>query len=283
MLSGRQHGFLFPRAAFYGGVLGLLLLRLVISAASTAENADVNKIVLNSVEATKRDWAAAPKFECLETDKAGNASKTFEDRMILGSPYEVLVAVDGKPLSRAAQADQARKLQRTIAEREHESPEEREQRIARYRADRERDHLLMQELTEAFRFTMRGEAQLEGRKVYVLQATPLPGYVPPSLKAQVLKGMQGTMWIDQQTFQWVKVEAEVVHPVSIEGFLARVEPGTRFELEKMPVSDDVWLPKHFSMKSHAKVLFFIHHQQQEDETYFNYHPAGSAVPGRHPE
>lgn len=53
----------------------------------------------------------------------------------------------------------------------------------------------------------------------------------------MLRGMEGELWIDEATFQWVKVQARVIRPVSIEGFLARVEPGTRFELEKMPVAD----------------------------------------------
>jgi hypothetical protein len=79
------------------------------------------------------------------------------------------------------------------------------------------------------------------------------------------------MWIDKQTFQWVKVEAEVTRPVSIIGFVATVEPGTRFELEEMPVAGDVWLPKHFAMTSKAKVMEVIHHKGHEDETYFDYH------------
>jgi hypothetical protein len=51
--------------------------------------------------------------------------------------------------------------------------------------------------------------------------------------------MQGKLWIDKDSFQWVKVEAQVMHPVSIEGFLAKVEPGTHFELEKEPVATDM--------------------------------------------
>jgi len=64
-----------------------------------------------------------------------------------------------------------------------------------------------------------------------------------------------------------------MRPVSIEGFLARVEPGTRFQLEKAPVTTDVWLPKHFSMRARAKVLFLFRHNGEENETYFNYHKA----------
>ena len=85
--------------------------------------------------------------------------------------------------------------------------------------------------------------------------------------------MQGKLWIDKATFQWVKVEASVIHPVSIQGFLARVEPGTRFEWEKGPVAGGVWLPKHFSVRSKAEILSFIRHKTHEDETYFNYQKA----------
>jgi hypothetical protein len=85
--------------------------------------------------------------------------------------------------------------------------------------------------------------------------------------------MQGKLWIDQATFQWVKVEASVIHPVSIEGFLAKLEPGTQFELEKAPVSGGVWLPKHFSFRSKAEILSFIGDNTHDDEAYFYYQKA----------
>jgi hypothetical protein len=56
-------------------------------------------------------------------------------------------------------------------------------------------------------------------------------------------------------------------------FLAQVKPGTYFELQKMPVTDSVWLPKHFAMKSEAKVLFLFTRKSQADETYSGYHKA----------
>jgi len=57
-----------------------------------------------------------------------------------------------------------------------------------------------------------------------------------------------------------KSAGTVIRPVVIEGFLARVEPGTRFELEKMPVAGDIWLPS----------------PSEEDETYYGYHKAWPA-------
>jgi hypothetical protein len=133
----------------------------------------------------------------------------------------------------------------------------------------------MDQLTKALDFTLVDEQMLGPYKVYVLKATPRHGYKPPNYEAKVLTGMEGKLWIDEKTFQWVKVEARVISPVSIGGFLAQVKPGTHFELQKMPVADNVWLPKHFAMKSEAKVLFLFTRKSQADETYYSYHKATS--------
>jgi hypothetical protein len=232
---------------------------------------DVDAIIQRSVEANAADWAAAPKYDYFERDQQpGGGTKTYEELMILGSPYERLVAINGKPLSPGQQGQEQQKLDATITRRRNESEQDRIERIAKYEKDRKRDHLLMEQLTKAFDFVLVGEQKLDGHDVYVLKATPRADYHPPNMETQVLRGMQGKLWIDQKTFQWVKVEAHVIRPVSIEGFLARVEPGTRFELEKAPVGDGIWLPTHFAMKSRAKVLYFFNRETQVDETYYGY-------------
>ena len=252
-----------------------------VSAFPAAPPYDAKTIIQRSVEANARDWKTAPDYDYFERDRQpGRGTKTFEEMMILGSPYERRVAVNGEPLSPQQQAQEHEKLEAAIAQRRSESPSERAERIAKYEKDRKRDHLLMEQLTQAFDFVVTGEKKLDGHDVYVLKATPRKGYQPPNMETEVLTGMQGTLWIDEKTFQWVKVEAQVLHPVSIEGFLAEVEPGTRFELEKMPVEGDIWLPKHFSMKAKAKVLFFFSHNSQADETYWGYHKANQIAGAR---
>lgn len=231
---------------------------------------DVASIVRQSKEANDRDWAAAPEFDNFERDHTRDGDKTYAVTMLDGSPYERLIAVNGHDLSGAKKQEQDKKYQDAVAERRHESPEERSKRIAKYQAERKRDHTMLEQLTAAFDFHLVGERILSGHKVYVLKATPRKGYKPPDRDSQVLPGMEGTLWIDQKTLQWVKVEAHVTHPVRIEGFVAEVEPGTRFELEKRPVTRGVWLASHYSMKANAKVLFLIPHKAAEDDTFFNY-------------
>ena len=234
---------------------------------------DVPSLIGRSVEANNRDWEAAPGFNYLERDRSHNGSKTYRVSMILGSPYRKLVAVNGEQLPAEEQASEQRKLEEAISQRRNESPEQHDKRVASYQEERHRDHLMLEQLAHAFDFKLIDQQTLDQRRVYVLQARPRPGYVPPNRQAEALTGMQGKLWIDAETNQWVKVEAEVVRPVSIDGFLARVEPGTRFELEYAPVTDDVWLPTHYVMTSRAKLLSFFGIHRQADETYSNYEKA----------
>ncbi len=249
---------------------------LCLAAAAFAARApvDVQSIVQRSVAANDADFRAQPQYSYDVREAGPDGVKTYEVRMILGSDYRKLIAENGEPLSPEEQKKEERKLADEIAKRRAESPADRRDRIAKYERDRRRDHAMMQELTKAFNFRLLGTQKLGAFQCYVLRATPRPGYQPPNRDTEVLPGMEGRMWIDTKTFQWVKVEARVVHPVSIEGFLAEVEPGTRFELEKMPVGDGIWLPKHFAMRSDARILHLFSKKDHEDDTFFDYRKGG---------
>ena len=256
----------------YPAAWALLVFAAMADAAFCA-NVDVNAIIQKSVAANQADFKAAPQYSYREREKTADGDKTHDVIMIGGSPYERLLAVDGKPISAEDAAKEQQKLDQARKARKAESPDQRRQRIAKYEKDRQRDHAMMDQLTKAFTFKLLGQRKVRLFTVYVLKATPRPGYKPPNMETQVLTGMQGELWIDTKTYQWVKVTAQVIHPVSIEGFLAQVEPGTQFELEKTPVGNGIWMPSHFSMRSHAKVLYMFNRASHEDDTFSNYHKA----------
>lgn len=260
--------------------VGLLLLGTAPNQASQQD--DASRIVERSVEVLKKDWAAESRFNCSERDKDKNGIRTYEDIMLDGSQYQKLVAVNDQPLDTRQQAEQQQKFQHAAFERRSESNSQKRRRIARYQADRKRENELVTELSKAFTFTLAGNDKLDGHDVYVLNAEPRKGYRPPNVETRVLTGMHGKLWVERNSFQWVKVEVEVVHPVSIGGFIARVEPGTRFELEQVPVSGEIWLPSHFAVKSRSKVVFLFNRQTDEDDTYFNYRPAQTQNLGADP-
>jgi hypothetical protein len=247
-------------------LLGWVFAGLVLA----AEQPDVKTIIQRSVAANERDFQAAPQFNYKEKDRVGKEIKNYQVTMIDGSPYQRLLAVGGEPLSKEQAAEELKKEQQAVAERKAQNPQQRRDRIAAYEKDRKRDHEMMGQLSKAFDFTLLGKKKIKTFNVWVLKATPRPGYKPPNMAAQVLPGMEGELWIDQETYQWVKVTAKVIRPVSIEGFLARVEPGTRFEIEKAPVGGGIWMITHFSMQSHAKILFLVNRASQEEDWFSDF-------------
>jgi hypothetical protein len=250
---------------------------LLLSVQFAVAQEDAAGIVRQSAEANKRDWAAAPDFDNSERDRTKNGDKTYAVTMIEGSPYQRLIAINGHDLSGAKQQEEQKKYENAVSERQRESAGQRSRRLAQYQAERKRDQLMLEQMTIAFDFLLVGKRTLGGHHVFVLKATPRKDYKPPNRDCEALTGMEGTLWIDQKTFQWVKVEAHVIHPVRIEGFVAEVEPGTRFELEKRPVSGDIWLASHYSMRSNARVLLLIPHKGAEDDTYFDYRKANPSL------
>lgn len=251
----------------------LLILTIVLLWSPGAAGQNATNIIQRSSEANERDWAAATGFDDSERDRNKDGDKTYAVSMLYGSPYERLIAVNGHSLSGAKEKEEQDKYQKAAAQRQHESASQRAQRIAKYQAERKRDHTMIQQLITAFDFRLLGKQAFNGNTVFVLKATPRRGYKPADRDSQVLTGMEGTLWIDQNSFQWVKVEAHVIHPVRIEGFLAEVEPGTKFELEKEPVSGGIWLVSHYSMRSNARVMLLFPHRGKEDDSYFDYHQA----------
>ena len=123
---------------------------------------------------------------------------------------------------------------------------------------------------------LTGEDTINGRRCFVLEGTPKPRYQPINRDTKILTGMRGKLWIDEQQYQWVKVEALVFRPVAFGLFFAHVEPGTQFTLEQQPVQDNLWLPTHFSMQAKARVLGLWSHNSRDDETYWDYRRGSQA-------
>lgn len=251
----------------------------VVTMHSAQVQPDIPEIIQRSVTANDKDFTAQPQFNYKEKDSEGNSVKIFQVTMIDGSPYQRLLD-NGEPLSPALAAAELKKEKKIAAERRAQTPEQRKKRIADYAKQRTRDHAMMSQLSKAFDFKIAGTRKVDERTVWVLTATPKRGYRPPNLDCQVLRGMQGEMWVDQETYEWVKVTAQVIRPVSIEGFLAQVEPGTRFEIEKTPVAAGIWQIAHFSMQSRAKVLHLIKRNSAEEDWYYDFQTVGGQLTER---
>ena len=176
-----------------------LVILVVAMAVTSFAQGDANTIIERSVEANAADWRVAPDYDFVERDRQPRGgTKTYEELMILGSPYERLVALNGKPLSPQQEAGEQQKLDATADERKNEPQQERGKRIARYQKGSPGRSVADGTITKRLDFKLVGEQELGEHAVYVLEATPRPGYKPPDTKAKVLTGMEGELWIDKK-------------------------------------------------------------------------------------
>jgi len=260
---------------FHRSFVILAMLWLPVCSFGQMTATQTQEIIRRSVQATHADWERAPDFDFCKRDETKTGSRTYAVVMIEGSPYNRLVQENGNNLSSQQEAVEQERLASTVQQRQHEMPEQWAKRIAQYQKERHRNQELLEQLTAAMDFTFARTELVDSHPVDMFEATPRRGYVPTSVATRVLTAMKGELWIDPASFRWVKIQAEVVKPVSIVGFLARVQPGTRFVLEEDPMAEDMWLPRHFAMQSRATIAFFFEKSSQTDETYFNYKPNGT--------
>jgi uncharacterized membrane protein len=251
-------------------LLSICVLLLGSPAIGSTATPGVNTIVQRWTEANRRDFEAMPHYRYFERIRDDDGTKTYEITMLFGRPYKRLVSEDGKALPDDERRHQEDAFDEARRERAAESPDQRQERIAEYLKSREDAHRILEAMPLAFEYALRSTRHVNSRTVYILSAKPRPGYDAPSAKAEVLKGMKGEFWIDTATYQLVHGWARVAHPVTIEGFLATVQPGTEFEVDQRPVDDGIWLPTHFAIHSRSSIVFLFHHHTAEDRTYFNY-------------
>ena len=241
---------------------------------------DVRDVVRRATSAMQADWAAAPSFAFVQRDlttsKGKTTCKTHQVFVISGSDYYMPIAIDDEVLPADQQRWELQRLKQEVVRRSQENPQEAQRRSEQYRKMREQNGILVNEFTKAFDFTFAGEEITNGYTTYVLDARPQPSYRPPNRTARILTGMQGRLWVDKESFHWVKVEAQVLKPVSIFGLFARVLPGTRMELEMIPVTDSVWLVSRFAVDMRISILWRKSARATES-TFTGYQPAAAAL------
>ncbi len=275
----KLHTSLFP-------LFGLAAL-IPACAARSASDLTVAEILQKSLLVNAYDWNLQPAYSYREhetkskLDSTGSPrleqAKTYEVIMIEGSPYDRLIEIANEPLSLPQQQQEQAKLNREMQRRQNESAAERRARVSKYQSERSQEYLLLQEMGKAFNFKLTGEQQMNGFDSYVVDAEPRPDYRPPLEKAKVLAGMKGRLWIDKIGFHWVKVQAQVISPVEFGLFIAKVKPGTRFELNQAPVGG-VWLPQSFTETVNASVLGLYGMRSREEERYSDYRQTAQVPP-----
>ncbi len=237
---------------------------------------DPREIVRRSTEENRRTQKLAESYTFIEREEERNLDsqrrvvKSYDVTLTEGSPYRRLIGRDDKPLPPDEERKERQRLEKSIEQRRAETPAQREKRLADWRGKRERDREFLREVPDAFDFRTAGEENVDGRRVYVIDAMPRRDYRPKTGAAKVLPRMKGRLWIDAETYAWVKAEAETIDTVSFGGFAFRLNPGARLTLLQARVNGEIWLPKRVWVTWRARLLLLKKLSGEVDLTYSDY-------------
>lgn len=241
---------------------------------------DARDIVRRAVELDSanskiaRNYTFLQRQDMRELDGNGKVKnerlETWDITMLEGSPYRRLVARNDQPIPAEEQRREEERLRRSIEDRRQETSVQRERRLDEWTKRQEKQREPVKELPDAFNFTITGEEVLDGRPVYVIAASPKPGYKPKSALAGFFPKVKLRLWIDQRDYQGARIEMEVLDTISLGGFLLRVAKGSRLLIEQVRVNDEVWLPKKVTLHASARLLFVKGLNRDMDFTFSDY-------------
>jgi len=251
-----------------------LTLLLCLPAAAAAQ--DAAEIMRRALAEDSASAAVARNYTYLEhqevrTLEGGKMkvreSNTYDVTLLEGSPYRRLVAHNDRPLSPKEQAKEEERLRRSIEDRRHETDAQKQQRIADWHRKEERQHEPLHEIPDAFFLRLAPDEKLDGRDMFVVDATPKPGYQPKLKSAFFLPKVKARFWVAKLDYQCVKLEFETLDTIAWGGIVARVGKGTRLGIELTRVNDEVWLPKRILLAGTARILLVKGYTGELDLTY----------------
>jgi hypothetical protein len=174
--------------------------------------------------------------------------------------YRRLVEREGAPvapaeLRRADRQFLARyyEWQREIAS---EGQDERQARLRREAAEREKDRARATEAMGLFEFTLDRRDTVDGQPVIVVRFSPKPNVIPRTREGKVAASFNGFAWVHEQQHEVMRVEAEAVaDTVFGYGVIARLHKGAKALFTRRKFGD-AWLPVETRVTGTGRAMVF---------------------------
>jgi hypothetical protein len=183
-----------------------------------------------------------------------------------------LVAEDGQPLNESRAAAEKARLDGIAA-----NPDVFRRESQAIKDDDIHARQLLALLPKAF---VLDSPRQEGEFVRI-NFKPNPTYDPQSMEERVLRGMEGTMLIDQKSMFLHKLEGRLPADVNIGfGLLATIKAGSNFATTREPVPGDEWKTAMMDTDINGRAIFFksIGRKEHAEHTDFTRLPMDITVP-----
>ncbi len=175
--------------------------------------------------------------------------------------YIRLLAVDGEPLEPDEVEKQDRKRREQLVKRAkrlaREGVSEWEKRRQEDIEERRSAGDLLEEILTIFDFRMVRREFMDGYETIIVSFTPRRDAKPRTRQGKIFKKARGHLWISEEEYRVVRVEAEIIEDATIGfGLIGRVHKGSTFSLRFRKVNDEIWLPARTHLTGSGRILLF---------------------------
>jgi hypothetical protein len=201
-----------------------------------------------SFEGRRREYHSDGK---LKSEESWKGRRDFID----GFGISRIVERNGKPIEEKERRERDQTIAKRLAEFRAMSPDELEKLRLERREKAQKEMGWVTEFADAFDFKLAGEQMLEGRPVWLIDFEPRSGFRASSSRARLFEKIRGRLWLDKTDTEIMRAEGVAFDSVSIGwGLVARIEKGTKFEMERRKVKDGLWLNTSQSFQFAARLM-----------------------------
>lgn len=222
---------------------------------SVSANDLLRRVVTNEVRCQEQDHSRW-KFQTSSQTPGQNRKK--EVIVTKDGEIDVLLAVDGRPLTRPEEQKELARIQQIVRD-----PAAQRKRQHEQAQDAQKSEHLLKILPDA---TVASYGERKGDLVE-LNFKPNPNFRPSSHEEQVFHAMEGKIWINTRENRLAEIEGHLTRPVKFAGgLLGHLDKGGEFHVKQLEVAPGYWEMAEMHVEMKGKALFFKTISVHQDES-----------------
>ncbi len=223
---------------------------------------DIKQLLSDVPENQKQIERLVDQYSCTEIEEVHKLDRNGQVKRSVVKEYQVFylggegvrrqVKKDGRPLSPGEQKKEDDRVEKHIREYEKKHGEEGEGT-----ARNKKEQTDISTFLRVSQFIRPRWEEFRRHDVVVFDFVPNPDYRPRNKAEDLLHKLGGTMWVDDQARQVVRLEAHLSDTLKLGGgLLASVRKGASLVIEQAKTNDEVWLPSYVEGHFSARLLLF---------------------------
>lgn len=227
--------------------------------------------LLTSTDANQAKLLFIKRREVQEFDGDGKV-KTRKVLTTAREPFEEMVvtrviARDDKPITEEERRQQEENIRRNVAEWRAREQAQAAAGPKKPTEKAEETNRMIREFANALDYKPVGLETIDGRAARIFEFQPRPGYKPPGMKYRIFEKMRGKVWIDQDSAEVVRVDAEMFDDLNIGfGVVGHIGKGSTFKMERRQMAG-IWVPVREQIRIQARLMLVKSFRQEILNTF----------------